>query len=207
MLTPVPLWRLLASTSKTFVLISRSTESAATVLPSETKALFPRLRCPPASLAPKLASTCESLPTLPWLRTRKAKPPLVPLVSSHIPVSGLHCGPKQGLVPGGQVTKRCVCTQLPASQPAVVQALLSVSGHVRSVHSSVAQGTGHWGMADDPWFPACRLLLHIASPSAKAAVCTKPKTSSMSKGVVSLCGPEVGSGLSTMRSNSRWQKF
>src|SRR5439155_24342344 len=88
-----------------------------------------------------------------------------------------------------------VPTQVPASGP--------VSGHVRSVHSSVAHGTGHWGMADDPWFPACRLLLHIASPSAKAAVGTKPKTSSMSKGVVSLCGPELGPGVSTMRSNSR----
>src|SRR5439155_681869 len=47
------------------------------------------------------------------------------------------------------------------------------SGHTRSVHSSLTQG-GHKGMAADPWFPACRLLLQVASPLAKAAACTKP---------------------------------
>src|SRR5437588_686683 len=130
------------------------------------------------------------------------------------------------------VANVCVCTHTPlvgspglASQPAIVHTLPSESvhgwlvfgvptqvpafglvvssGHTRSVHSSPAQGTGHWGMAADPWFPACRPLLHVASPSAKAAACTKPATSSMTRGVASLCGPEVGSGFTTMRSNSR----
>src|SRR5207249_1756801 len=73
------------------------------------------------------------------------------------------------------------------------------SGHTRSVHSSLTQG-GHKGMAADPWFPACRLLLQVASPLAKAAACTKPTSSSMTRGVPSLCGPEVGSGFTTMRS-------
>src|SRR6266850_210504 len=120
----------------------------------------------------------------------------------------------------------CVCTHTPSSefvglssQPAIVHTLPSVSvhgwltngvptqvpafglvvssGHTRSVHSSPAQGTGHCGMAADPWFPACRPLLHVASPLAKAAACTKPTTSSMTKGVLSLCGPEVGSGFTT----------
>src|SRR5205823_175877 len=89
---------------------------------------------------------------------------------------------------GLSVANVCVCTHTPgvgspglASQPASVHTLPSVSvhgwlvfgvptqvpafglvvssGHTRSVHSSPAQGTGHWGMAVDPWFPACRLLL------------------------------------------------
>src|SRR5437762_459134 len=126
----------------------------------------------------------------------------------------------------------CVCTHTPtvgsvglASQPASVHTLPSVSvhgwltngvdthvpafglvvssGHSLVVHSSPAQGTGHCGMAADPWFPACRLLLQVASPSAKAAACTKPSTSSMTRGVLSLCGPEVGSGFTTTRSKAR----
>src|SRR5882672_3306556 len=130
------------------------------------------------------------------------------------------------------VANVCVCTHTPlvgsvglASQPAIVHTLLSISvhgwlvfgvptqvpafglvvssGHTRSVHSSPAQGTGHWGMAAAPWFPACRLLLQVASPLAKAAACTKPTTSSMTKGVLSLCGPEVGSGFTTTRSKAR----
>src|SRR6266581_8304806 len=128
------------------------------------------------------------------------------------------------------VANVCVCTHTPAvgsvglaSQPASVHTLPSVSvhgwltngvdthvpalglvvssGHSLVVHASPAQGTGHWGMAADPWVPACRPLLHVASPSAKAAACTKPTISSMTKGVASLCGPEVGSGFTTTRSN------
>src|SRR2546422_249505 len=128
------------------------------------------------------------------------------------------------------VANVCVCTHTPSSallglisQPASVHTLPSESVHgalafgvprplpasqpplrrTRAGHASPAQGTGHCGMAADPWFPACRPLLHVASPSAKAAACTKPTSSSMTKGVASLCGPEVGSGFTTMRSNSR----
>src|SRR5207249_4008981 len=115
----------------------------------------------------------------------------------------------------------CVCTHTPlvgsvglASQPASVHTLPSESvhgwlvfgvptqvpafglvvssGHTRSVHSSPAQGTGHWGMAVDPWFPACRLLLQVASPLAKAAACRKPSTSSMTRGLLALGAPDVG---------------
>src|SRR5439155_79868 len=128
-------------------------------------------------LAPKLASTCESLPTLPSLRTRKGKPLLVPPVSSHIPVSELHCWAKQVLVPGGQVTTRCVCTQLPASQPAVVQALSSVSGHgvlsCCGVHVPVvwSQPRLHWSIVQLGQIgrslvcelPDCRVALQVAS--------------------------------------------
>src|SRR5436190_1737897 len=147
--------------------------------------------------------------------------PLQPAVVQALPSVS-----EQGVLP---LANMCVCTHTPlvrsvglASQPAIVHTLPSVSvhdvltfgvptqvpafgpssGHTRSVHSSPAQGTGHWGMAADPWFPACRLLLQVASPLAKAAACTKPTTSSMTSGVASLCGPEVGSGFTTMRSNS-----
>src|SRR5438552_11006179 len=149
--------------------------------------------------------------------------PLQPAVVQALPsLSG------QGVL---SVANVCVCTHTPlvgsvglASQPAIVHTLLSLSvhgwlvfgvptqvpafglvvssGHTRSVHSSPAQG-GHKGMAADPWFPACRPLLHVASPSATAAACTKPATSSMTRGVWSLCGPEVGSGFTTTGSKAR----
>src|SRR5205807_1173232 len=74
---------------------------------------------------------------------------------------------------------RGVPTQVPAF------GLVVSSGHTRSVHWSLAHGTGHCGIAAEPWFPACRPLLHVASPLAKAAACTKPATSSMTRGVLS----------------------
>src|SRR5438094_427162 len=150
--------------------------------------------------------------------------PLQPAVVQALPSLSVH-----GVL---LVANVCVCTHTPlvgsvglASQPASVHTLPSVSvhgwlvrgvptqvpafglvvssGHTRSVHWSLAPGPGPCVIAAEPWFPACRPLLHVASPSAKAAACTKPATSSMTRGVLSLCGPEVGSGFTTMRSNSR----
>ena len=50
--------------------------------------------------------------------------------TEHCPVCGLQAGScVQGLVSGGQVVVIWVCTQAPCSQPGVVQALVSESGH------------------------------------------------------------------------------
>jgi len=111
------------------------------------------------------------------------------------------------------VANVCVCTHTPlvgsvglASQPAIVHTLLSMSVHgwlvfgvphagarVRvggvvgahpSVHSSPAQGTGHWGW---PSTPGSRLqvVLHVASPLAKAAPARSRRPPSMTRGVPS----------------------
>src|SRR5258705_476129 len=58
---------------------------------------------------------------------------------AHSPFVGLHAGSVvQGLVSGVQMIWLWVCTHVPASQPAVVHALPSASGH------GVLSGTGGW---------------------------------------------------------------
>src|SRR2546427_289749 len=179
------------------------------------------VHCPLVASQPPLHSSAAGHVLVMWFWSHTPAPLQPAVVQALLSLSG------HGVL---SVANVCACPFRPraglvglASQPAIVHTLLSLSvhgwlvfgvptqvpafglvvssGHTRSVHSSPAQG-GHKGMAADPWFPACRPLLHVASPSAKAAACTKPATSSMTRGVLSLCGPEVGSGFTTMRSNS-----
>src|SRR5439155_5552724 len=190
-------------------------------LPSESVhgVLFCGVHWPVVGSQPPLHSSAAGHGLVMWFWSHTPAPLQPAVVQALLSLSG------HGVL---SVANVCVCTHTPlvgspglASQPAIVHTLPSESvhgwlvfgvptqvpafglvvssGHVLSVHSSLTQG-GHKGMAADPWFPACRLLLQVASPLAKAAACRKPSTSSMTSGVASLCGPEVGSGFTTTRS-------
>src|SRR5207237_506113 len=104
---------------------------------------------------------------------------------THRPVAGLHCPLLHWSCVQGFVT--CVCTQLPASQPAVVQALLSLSGH------GVLSATLPWVCEQMPW------LASAGSISQPAVL--------QSLGVVSVQGVLSSRGMQSPVSGLHWPRL